>query len=86
MSRTFTSHSELYDYLKGLLNAEFDIDPDTVKPESTLVEDLDLDSIDAVNLLIELKNETGKKVDVGSFKDIETFQDLSQTLFAALGS
>lgn len=84
MVRSFTSEAELFSYLTGLLESEFDIDPKEVHAQSSLVEDLDLDSIDAVNLLIELKNATGKKVEIDSFQSVKTFGDLNHVIYQAL--
>lgn len=52
---------ELYQEISQLLVSLFEIEPDQIKPESRLYEDLDLDSIDAVDMIVYLQKKTGKK-------------------------
>ena len=54
----------------------FEIEPQQVSRESRLYEDLDIDSIDAVDLVIELKKITGKKMQADDFKSVRTVQDV----------
>ena len=54
----------------------FEIDPQQVSLESRLYEDLDIDSIDAVDLVVELKKITGKKMQPDDFKSVRTVQDV----------
>jgi acyl carrier protein len=54
----------------------FDVDPRQVTPEARLYEDLDIDSIDAVDLVVELKKITGKKMQPDDFKSVRKVQDL----------
>jgi len=54
----------------------FEIDPEDIKPESQLMEDLDLDSIDAVDMMVQLQDATGKKVTPEQFEQVKTVDDL----------
>ncbi len=54
----------------------FEIDPDDVTPEARLYEDLDIDSIDAVDMVVELKRFTGRRIDPDDFKSVRTVQDV----------
>ena len=54
----------------------FEIDPGQVSLESRLYEDLDIDSIDAVDLVVELKKITGKKMQPDDFKSVRTVEDV----------
>ncbi|MBT4752357.1 MAG: acyl carrier protein [Candidatus Marinimicrobia bacterium] len=65
-------------YLKVVLVFEklFEIDADKISLESNLYEDLDIDSIDAVDLVIELRKMTGKKIQPEDFKSVRTVQDI----------
>ncbi|MFW0778563.1 MAG: acyl carrier protein [Rickettsiales bacterium] len=54
----------------------FEIDPADIKPDSNLYEDLDIDSIDAVDLVVELKKMTGKKIKPEDFKSVRTVSDV----------
>ena len=53
--------AEIYDVLHGILENEFEIDPEDISLEANLYQDLDLDSIDAVDLVVKLREITGKK-------------------------
>ena len=58
--------AENYSRLKNLLAKEFDIDPDAISPDARLAEDLDIDSIDAIDMIVRLKEITGKKNTTGT--------------------
>ena len=53
---------ETFQKVVALFEELFEIDPTTIKPESNLYEDLDIDSIDAVDLVVELRKMTGIKI------------------------
>lgn len=59
-----------------ILQKDFECDPALLKPETKLFEELDLDSIDAVDLVVKLQKMTGKTVSPEHFKQIRTLQDL----------
>ena len=54
----------------------FDLDKESIHPESKLYEDLDLDSIDAVDLVVHLQKMTGKKINPEDFKSVRTVKDV----------
>ena len=54
----------------------FDLDAQTIQPKSKLYEDLDLDSIDAVDLVVHLQKITGKKINPEEFKSVRTVEDV----------
>ncbi|MGD8573897.1 MAG: acyl carrier protein [Gammaproteobacteria bacterium] len=66
--------------LKNILNEQFEIDPGDVTPEARLYEDLDLDSIDAVDLVIRLQQLTGKKIKPEEFKEVRTVGDIENAV------
>ncbi len=68
--------AEIEKTIKDILAADFEIDPAKLTSETNLFTDLDLDSIDAVDLVVRLQQETGKKVDPAEFKKIRTFGDV----------
>ena len=70
------TEAEIAKKIKDILAADFDVDPEAIKPETNLFTDLDLDSIDAVDLVVRLQQETGKKVEPAEFKKIRTFGDV----------
>ena len=54
----------------------FEIDPQDITPEARLYEDLELDSIDAVDMIVHLQKKTGKKIKPETFKSVRTVQDV----------
>jgi len=72
--------AENFSRLKELLEKEFDIDPAAISAEARLAEDLDIDSIDAIDMIVRLKEITGKKVPPERFKEVRTVGDIVQVL------
>lgn len=66
--------------IKDILVAEFACDPAALRPEVNLFTDLDLDSIDAVDLCVRLKQETKKKVTPEDFRQIRTLADVTKAV------
>lgn len=67
---------DLYGQLKGILIDQFELDESTISPDADLYDELELDSIDAVDLLVQLKQITGKKISPDDFKDVRTINDV----------
>ena len=72
--------SELFDHIVRILNDSFEIAPERIKPEARLYEDLDIDSIDAVDLIVQLKPLVGKRLNAEAFKSVRTVQDVVDAL------
>ncbi|MEP4888961.1 MAG: acyl carrier protein [Aliiglaciecola sp.] len=60
----------------SLFEELFELEPAKVTPESNLYEDLDIDSIDAVDLVVELRKMTGIKIKPEDFKSVRTVNDI----------
>lgn len=67
---------EIYQQISELLVKLFEIDESDIKPEARLYDDLDLDSIDAVDLVVHLQRVTGTKIKPEMFKSVRTVQDI----------
>ncbi|MGI6680322.1 MAG: acyl carrier protein [Bdellovibrionota bacterium] len=67
---------EIYKIVSKILIEEFECDAEKLVPEVKLFEDLDLDSIDAVDLVVKLQNIIKKKVNPQDFKQIRTLEDV----------
>jgi len=78
------SREEVYQNIVSALEQLFEIKAQQISLQSRLYEDLDLDSIDAVDLLIELKNITGKKIRPDDFKSVRTVQDVVEAVIKLL--
>ena len=66
--------------IKKVLVDEFELDEAKLVPDAKLFEDLDLDSIDAVDLVVRLQNITGLKVKAEDFKAIRTLGDVADVI------
>lgn len=77
---------EIYEKLREVLVELFEIDAAKISMESNLYTDLDIDSIDAVDLVIKLKEITGKKIQAEEFKQVRTVSDVVETLHNLLNA
>ena len=71
---------EIETTIKNILAEDFEVDVATLTPETNLFTELDLDSIDAVDLVVRLQQETGKKVNPADFKEIRTLGDVTKAV------
>ena len=62
--------------IQDILEELFEVDPSSVKMDTKIFEELDIDSIDAVDLVIKLKELTGKKIQPEQFKNVRTIEDV----------
>lgn len=70
------SEAEILGRIREIFQDNFDIDPSRVTPEAHLFEELDLDSIDAVDLAIKLQEMTGRRIKPEEFKSVRTVGDV----------
>jgi acyl carrier protein len=75
------SKDEIFEKIKDILAREFKIDPEAIVPGSQLYSDLELDSIDAVDLLVKMKEYVPGKIDPEMFKKAVTVQDVADILY-----
>lgn len=70
------NQEQVYQEVLSVLEQLFEIDQHRVSPQARLYEDLDIDSIDAVDLVVELKKLTGKRIQPNDFKSVRSVQDV----------
>lgn len=75
---------ELLTRITAILHETFEIDPARVAPEARLYEDLDIDSIDAVDLIVQLKPLLGRNLQPDAFKSVRTVQDVVEVLYGLI--
>ncbi|RLA06757.1 MAG: acyl carrier protein [Gammaproteobacteria bacterium] len=68
--------SEIQSAITAALVELFELNASDISLDSHLYEDLDIDSIDAVDLMVELKKITGKKIKPEDFKSVRTVGDI----------
>ena len=71
----------IFDKLKAALIEDFEMDDAKVTPEARLYEDLELDSIDAVDLIVKLKSFLPTNIDPEVFKTVRTVQDVVDAIY-----
>jgi len=71
---------EIYDRLRDILIEMFELEERDITLKANLYEDLDIDSIDAVDLIIRLKEWTGEKVAPDEFKAVRTVEDIVDSI------
>jgi acyl carrier protein len=74
------SKEEIYPWVVDTLHEMFELDKAKITPQSNLYTDLDIDSIDAVDLAVKLKQLTGKRLQPDVFKSVRTVQDIVNAL------
>ena len=80
------TQEEIIEKTNGFLVDEFEVDPDQITPEANLKETLQLDSLDYVDLVVEIESNFGFKVNPEDFKDLHTFQDFYNYISAKVES
>jgi len=70
------TEDQILSTLKTILSETFEIDSARIKPDTNLFTDLDLDSIDAVDLAIKLQEMTGKRIKPDEFRSVRTVGDV----------
>ena len=70
------TREEIFATLSEYLVEMFEVPADKVTLEAKLFEDLDLDSIDAVDLVVRLQDLTGRKIKPEQFKTVRSVSDV----------
>ena len=70
--------------IKVIMVEMFEIDEAMIIPAARLYEDLDFDSIDAVDMMVRLKELTGKAVKPEDFKSARTIGDVVEAVYKML--
>ncbi|QIW16747.1 acyl carrier protein [Pasteurellaceae bacterium RH1A] len=74
------TEQEIKDLLTQALESLFEIDPAKITPETNLYEDLEIDSIDAIDLIDYIKRQTGHKLQAEDFRNVRTVDDVVQAV------
>ncbi len=74
----------IFEQLVTVLQELFEIEPANVTLDTKLYEELDLDSIDAVDLIVHLKKLTGRHFNPEQFKSIRTVGDVVEVIYLEL--
>jgi len=83
---TTKTREEVFAHLRETMVTLFEIDADKINPQANLYTDLDIDSIDAVDLVLKLKEYTGQKIQPQQFKHVRTVGDVVDAVMAILST
>ena len=70
------TRDDIFAQIKAALVELFEVDEEAITPEARLYQDLELDSIDAIDLVVHLQKLTGKKIKPEEFKSVRTVADV----------
>nr|WP_232848574.1 acyl carrier protein [Bowmanella yangjiangensis] len=72
---------EIFEHLKDILVNEFELPEEQISLDANLYEELDMDSIDAVDLVVKLREFSGKKIEAEAFKQVRTVGDVVDAVY-----
>jgi acyl carrier protein len=72
--------AEILEMLRAAFAELFEIDPARITPATRLAEDLEIESIDAVDLIDRVRRVIGRKVTPEDFRSVRTIGDLVQAI------
>ncbi len=78
------SKDEVFHEVKNVLIELFELDESLITLNAKLYEELDLDSIDAIDMIVKLQKMMGKKVKPEDFKSVRTVQDIVDIVYTMI--
>ena len=75
---------EIFEILVEYLVEYFEVPRSKVTLDAKLYEELDLDSIDAVDLVVKLQELTQKKISPTDFKEVRSVRDVVEKVYALI--
>lgn len=77
---------EIFRKIADVLHETFEIPLEKITPEARLFEDLDLDSIDALDLIVKLQNYTSRQITPEVFKLVRTVGDVVTAVYVIVAA
>ena len=75
------AEQKIFETIKSILIEDFEIEESTIRPEGRLYEDYDIDSIDAVDMIVQLKPYLGeRRLAPEAFKQVRTLGDVVKVI------
>lgn len=75
------TREDIFNILRNALVELFELEPERISLDANLYQDLEIDSIDAVDLIDHIKRQTGKKIAADEFKSVRTVNDVVEAVF-----
>lgn len=74
------NRDEIFATLRDAMVELFELDAERITLEANLYQDLEIDSIDAVDLIDHIKRQTGKKIAAEEFKSVRSVGDVVEAV------
>ncbi len=84
--RSAPDRAEVLAQIQRTMAEMFDLDPAAITLEARLVEDLDLDSLDAIDLAVKMQEMSGARVDEAALRKVRTIADVVELVVAMLSA
>lgn len=75
------TREEIYNTPRDTLNELFEVELERITPQANLYTDLQIDSIDAIDLIDQVRRKTGRKLDANDFRSVRTVDDVVQAMY-----
>ncbi len=75
------TREDIFNTLRDALVELFEIERERVTPQANLYTDLEIDSIDAIDLIDHVRRQTGRKLDANDFRTVRTVEDVVQAMW-----
>ena len=75
------TRDDIFTTLRDALVELFELEPERVTLDANLYQDLEIDSIDAVDLIDHINRKTGKKIAADEFKSVRTVNDVVEAVY-----
>jgi acyl carrier protein len=74
------SRSEILEKIQAMMKELFELEPERVQPEAKLIDDLELDSLDAIDLAVKVEETTGLAFDETKIRQMRTISDVIDSI------
>ena len=79
--KTLKTREEILSTIKTIMVEMFEIDEQAITLEAQLYQDLDFDSIDAIDMIVRLKELTGRTIKPEDFKTVRSIHDVVEVIY-----
>lgn len=75
---------QIYQRIVAILQETFEVAPEAISLQARLYDDLEIDSIDAVDLIVQLRPLVGRRIEPEAFKSVRTVADVVEAVHSLL--
>ena len=77
---------QIYQRIVAILQETFEVEPAAISLQARLYDDLEIDSIDAVDLIVQLRPLVGRRIEPEAFKSVRTVADVVDAVHSLLSN